>query len=120
MNKTLQEICDDTEGYWYPANELGNSQKPSVEEDFRLQARFYNKVSGNGVDDPILAQWGTCYESTRMLQCLAYNENGADIAQDYTSWDTERQTCSFAPAWYERMCGQIGGFYDGGTCYIMK
>ena len=120
MNKTLQGICDDVEGYWYPADDLGNPREIPSEEDYRKQAQFYNKVSGNGVNDPILEQWGTCYESTRMLQCLAYNNDGENTTENYASWDSGKQTCSFTTAWYESMCGRIGGFYDGGTSYIMK
>ncbi len=120
MRNTLGEICEDLDGYWYASNNEGVKPEVSSAEELHPLAQFYNKVSGHGINDPVLEQWGVCYESTRMLQCLAYNENADNQTTEYTTWDSGQQICSFAPAWYESMCGRIGGFYDGGTCYITE
>lgn len=115
VRASLAEICEDLDGNWY------NEQLPS---DPPRWAAFYNKVSGRGVNDPIMNQWGVCYENTRMTQCLGYNSNddsnGSDsgTTTNYATWDATHETCSFTDSWYKKMCEQIGGYFEQETCYL--
>lgn len=115
---TLAEICEGLDGHWYSANATQPNPKPE------LLGVFYNQVSGRGTGDSTIAKWGYCYENTRMLQCLGYNNSGDGKDDDdttttnYATWDSSREICTFTDAWYKKMCEQIGGYYESENCYI--
>lgn len=121
IRSILGEICEDNDGYWYSSDSEGRVQTPGSEIPPRL-TKFYNEVSGRGTQDTTMEKWGVCYENSRMLDCLDYNNYG-DTGENgegtkIATWNSSTETCTFVDSWYKKMCEQIGGYYENDTCYV--
>jgi hypothetical protein len=106
----LADICESKDGHWYnqPCN-------PSIGGSLAV---FYNTVWGRGSSDTVSNEWGCCYENSERIVCEQYNDGLGDDNTSLTEWNTTTQQCTFTNAWYEMKCGQLGGYYEGGICYI--
>ena len=76
-----------------------------------LSAYYKNTYAGDENET-----WGACVENTVRVRCLDNNTDGETLA----TYDAARDECIFTDEWYSTKCQSIGGYYNNGTCYIMK
>jgi hypothetical protein len=116
VRASLAEICEELDGAWYSSTGDDNANGP-IEQSMpdAKKTAFYNQVSGRGTEDQTIKNWGTCYEKTIKLECLAYNN---DDETNVATWNATTEDCEFTDAWYKARCEDIGGYYEGSVCYI--
>lgn len=102
LDAQLMETCETLDGYW--VNQKGNDDK--------LLSAFYKNTYAGDENET----WGACVENTVRVRCLDNNTDGETIA----TYDAARDECIFTDEWYNMKCQSIGGYYNNGTCYIMK
>ena len=112
MDYILMNACESLDGYWIGKDDDTNSSIYSERSKGSVLDVFYRNVYGGNRN----TEWGTCYENTTMLRCLGYNETGKEAVASY---DATRDECVFSESWYKEKCGSIGGYYNGGFCYVL-
>lgn len=115
LDFALMNTCEGLDGYWIDYDlTFGNVADNRVSGEGNLLSGFYKEVYGGNLN----TYWGRCVENTTMIQCLAYNE-GLDTP--VASYDLTRDECVFTEEWYRTRCEElIGGYYEGGACYVAK
>ena len=127
MGEMLAATCESLDGYWVydeSYNEVlyGEDRSSNMEtntssrigDNASLLTGFYSSVfGGNQVRD-----WGTCYENTTMVRCLAYNDG---LETEVATYDLARDECTFTGEWYRQQCEELlGGYYENSVCYVAE
>lgn len=123
LRKILEDIdyvmydeCNDAEGLWITADEVSSTDKAE-------QAFYVSAYAGRTPDLATKApnndagtSWGYCVQNTVRYQCIAQDE--ATGKQGYAKFDQTRNTCTFTDEWYQIKCEGMGGYFEGGVCYV--
>lgn len=126
MGEMLAATCESLDGYWVydeSYNKVlysdGNIQTTASSrigdiDNASLLTGFYSSVfGGNQVQD-----WGTCYENSTMVRCLAYNDG---LETEVATYDLARDECTFTGEWYRQQCEELlGGYYENSVCYVAE
>lgn len=96
-------------GYWY-------DESSRVSSNPSYLSAFYRDVFG-GMDTSKISiwnGWGVCVENSVKTACEGYNTDTEKVATYNEDWDE----CVFTDAWYTKRCEMLGGYYEGGSCYV--
>jgi len=105
----LNEICEEElDGWWVSTDDTNQFN------DAQVLAAFTSAVFPSGTNANV---YGKCVENTVMIRCLSYNDDGAEPVAKY---DRATNQCVFTTKWYEDRCSILGGYYEGGVCYVAK
>ena len=107
----LMETCENLDGYWAANDDYVEQPAP------KKLAAFYKNVYGGNENN---VSYGTCYENSVMLDCLAFNDAGTEDSEaQLARYNREKDECEFTEKWYEQRCNILGeGYYEDGVCYL--
>lgn len=116
VRKILEEIdyalydeCDKAEGIW---------QDTFTAATDKYEETFYKAVYSGTKPTPTngYGTWGYCVQNTVMYMCKSQDSSTGD--KGYATFNSANNTCTFKEEWYEIKCKGLGGYYEGGSCYI--
>lgn len=112
ISLSLKAICESLDGYWNSFN--STIDLPSGMTN--LLSKFYNNVYGG---DKEQTTWGTCYENSERLICLAIAEETDDNDNPLATWNETLGQCMLTDAWYRDRCENwLDGYYENSVCYV--
>ena len=127
MGEMLAASCESLDGYWVydesynevlygkgRSSTMQTNTSSRIGDNASLLTGFYSSVfGGNQVRD-----WGTCYENSTMVRCLAYNDG---LETEVATYDLARDECTFTGEWYRQQCEELlGGYYENSVCYVAE
>lgn len=108
MDVMLMDQCEELGGYWLENLDTGSNSK-------LLNAFYANVYNGNTPETGL----GYCVENTTMVQCLNYNDaTDTESGRTLVSYDRAKDECVFSDEWYQEKCNILGGYFEGGVCYV--
>lgn len=111
ISYALKDKCESLDGYWF---------WPSASPGFQATdlSKFYNEVYG-GKNESAQKTWGTCYENSAYLKCLAFAEETDDDGKPLASWNATLGQCVLTDEWYRMRCEYwLDGYYENSVCYV--
>ena len=124
LGEQLAATCESLDGYWvydesyntvlYGDSNIQTNTSSRIGDNAALLTGFYSSVFGGSQ----VTEWGTCYENTTMVRCLAYNDG---LETEVATYDLARDECTFTSEWYRKQCEELlGGYYENSVCYVAE
>ena len=112
ISLSLKSICESLDGSWWAFSSSG------TQPEGELLSKFYNNVYG-GKNESAQKTWGTCYENSAYLKCLAFAEETDDDGKPLASWNATLGQCVLTDEWYRMRCEYwLDGYYENSVCYV--
>lgn len=116
IDYVLYDECEEAEGLWVTAEELISTDKPEQKFYVAAFAGRTPDIASKTPNDAAGTSWGYCIQNTVKYQCIAQDESTG--GNGYAIYNPTSNTCTFTDEWYKIKCEGLGGYYDGGVCYV--